>query len=202
MDEVKKKILDAALKTFSIDGYSGSTTKKIAEEANVAEVTLFRKFKSKENLLLEVLSHNKATLSTMDMVSKIDMNNDIRSQLTTIISNILNSSQNDYEFNKFTMMFSILIQESLRNPKIEDILVTFVKDKIDFFKEFFDYQLNNNNIREVDTRMLSFILISFILTRVIFKSFFSKKIQESLLDDPTKQINPFVDILINGIVQK
>lgn len=202
MDEVEKRILDAALKIFSIDGYSGSTTKKIAEEANVAEVTLFRKFKSKDNLLLEVLIHNKTTLATMDMISKIDINSDIEKQLKTIINNILKKSKDDAEFNKFLMTLSILIQESTRNSEIKSILVTFIMEKINFFKEFFDYQINAHNIRELDTRMLAFIFISFIMTRVLFKSFFSEQIQENLLGQPNEQIEPFVDILINGITTK
>lgn len=202
MDEVEKRILDAALKIFSIDGYSGSTTKKIAEEANVAEVTLFRKFKSKDNLLLEVLIHNKTTLATMNMISKIDINSDIEKQLKTIINNILKKSKDDAEFNKFLMTLSILIQESTRNPEIKSILVTFIMEKINFFKEFFDYQINAHNIRELDTRMLAFIFISFIMTRVLFKSFFSEQIQENLLGQPNEQIEPFVDILINGITTK
>jgi len=44
-----QNILDAALKVFSTEGYAGATTRKIAQEANVTEVTLFRKFQSKEN---------------------------------------------------------------------------------------------------------------------------------------------------------
>ena len=50
-DNTNIRILDAALKIFSSKGYSGATTREIAHEANVNEVTIFRKFKSKEKLV-------------------------------------------------------------------------------------------------------------------------------------------------------
>ena len=62
----EQRILDAALKVFASEGYTGATTRRIAEEANVAEVTLFRKFQSKENLLREVLIKNRAAFSSLD----------------------------------------------------------------------------------------------------------------------------------------
>jgi AcrR family transcriptional regulator len=54
-DRTRERILDAALDTFSKDGIRGATTRKIAQKARVNEVTLFRHFKSKEQLLGAVL---------------------------------------------------------------------------------------------------------------------------------------------------
>ncbi len=52
----KDRILKAALQLFSRNGFTAATTKDIAKEASVAEVTLFRHFPSKEILLQEVMS--------------------------------------------------------------------------------------------------------------------------------------------------
>ncbi|MBV8226289.1 MAG: helix-turn-helix transcriptional regulator, partial [Verrucomicrobia bacterium] len=54
-DRTRQRILDAALHTFSKDGIRGATTRKIAQKARVNEVTLFRHFRSKEQLLGAVL---------------------------------------------------------------------------------------------------------------------------------------------------
>jgi AcrR family transcriptional regulator len=51
----RDKILEAALKLFSQKGFLGATTREIAREAEVAEVTLFRHFPSKEALFEEVI---------------------------------------------------------------------------------------------------------------------------------------------------
>jgi len=51
----RERILDAAARTFSLEGIQGATTRQIARQAGVNEVTLFRHFKSKEQLLGAVL---------------------------------------------------------------------------------------------------------------------------------------------------
>jgi TetR/AcrR family transcriptional regulator len=57
-DKTEQKILDAALKVFSEKGYTGATTRVIAQESGFSELTLFRKFKTKENLFNMVLLQN------------------------------------------------------------------------------------------------------------------------------------------------
>lgn len=49
------RILEAAYKCFSEKGYLGATTREIAKNAGVSEVTLFRYFRSKKELFSEVL---------------------------------------------------------------------------------------------------------------------------------------------------
>jgi AcrR family transcriptional regulator len=51
----RQRLLDAAAHVFARDGLNGATTRAIAREAGVNEVTLFRLFQSKENLLAAVV---------------------------------------------------------------------------------------------------------------------------------------------------
>lgn len=51
----RERIVQSALKLFSLQGITATTTKEIAEQAGVNEVTLFRQFGSKQGLLLAVL---------------------------------------------------------------------------------------------------------------------------------------------------
>jgi AcrR family transcriptional regulator len=55
MKETSQRILEAALKVFSRDGISGATTREIARVAKVNEVTLFRYFKNKNELLRQAV---------------------------------------------------------------------------------------------------------------------------------------------------
>jgi AcrR family transcriptional regulator len=48
---VRERILEAALREFAESGSRGATTRRIAEAAGVNEVTLFRRFGSKDALL-------------------------------------------------------------------------------------------------------------------------------------------------------
>jgi AcrR family transcriptional regulator len=55
--EIRNKILDAALHVFAETGYRGATTRRIAQIADVNEVTLFRHFGSKEELIRAAVQH-------------------------------------------------------------------------------------------------------------------------------------------------
>ena len=52
-DLTRQRILDAAEKVFTRDGFQGATTREIAREAQVNEVTLFRHFRTRDELLRE-----------------------------------------------------------------------------------------------------------------------------------------------------
>lgn len=52
--DTTSRILLASIELFGKQGYHGTTTRAIAERAGVAELTLFRRFKTKENLAREL----------------------------------------------------------------------------------------------------------------------------------------------------
>jgi AcrR family transcriptional regulator len=54
----RQRLLDAAARVFARDGLAGATTRAIAREAGVNEVTLFRHFQTKEGLLSAVVGEN------------------------------------------------------------------------------------------------------------------------------------------------
>jgi AcrR family transcriptional regulator len=56
MKNTEDRILVAATRVFAEEGVSGATTRKIALAAKVNEVTLFRHFKTKEELLRQVIA--------------------------------------------------------------------------------------------------------------------------------------------------
>ncbi|MDB6137855.1 MAG: transcriptional regulator, TetR family [Verrucomicrobiaceae bacterium] len=77
----RDRLLAAASEVFSREGLQGATTRVIAREAGVSEVTLFRLFENKEKLLAEVLAHVCSALSGT-LAAKGDWSNDLRADLT------------------------------------------------------------------------------------------------------------------------
>jgi len=57
MEKTSQRILEAATRVFAREGVSGATTREIARLAEVNEVTLFRYFKNKNELLRQVILH-------------------------------------------------------------------------------------------------------------------------------------------------
>lgn len=57
---VRDQLLQAAAKVYAEAGYRGATTRRIAAEAGVNEITLFRHFGSKDSLLREAIARSHA----------------------------------------------------------------------------------------------------------------------------------------------
>jgi AcrR family transcriptional regulator len=64
-DLTNNRILAAAEMVFSRDGFQGATTREIARQAGVNEVTLFRHFHSREELLAATLQHGCAAYDAL-----------------------------------------------------------------------------------------------------------------------------------------
>jgi AcrR family transcriptional regulator len=62
--DVRDALIDAALKVFADVGTRGATTRRIAQQADVNEVTLFRHFKSKDDLLHAALQEFSRRIQT------------------------------------------------------------------------------------------------------------------------------------------
>jgi len=60
--KTRDRLLKAAIEVFSTEGIVGATTREIARVAGVNEVTLFRHFQSKEQLLGAVAEHITALI--------------------------------------------------------------------------------------------------------------------------------------------
>ena len=59
MDETSQKIIDATMSLIRDKGYVATTTKDIARLAEVNECTLFRKFESKKDIVLQGVAQEK-----------------------------------------------------------------------------------------------------------------------------------------------
>jgi AcrR family transcriptional regulator len=71
--DTQERILDAALDLFSRHGFHATTTRRIANQASVNEVTLFRLFKSKMDLFHQVLAIVRSRGFDADRLLAIDL---------------------------------------------------------------------------------------------------------------------------------
>jgi AcrR family transcriptional regulator len=79
-DLTRRRILEAAEKVFSRDGFQGATTREIAREAQVNEVTLFRHFRTRDDLLRETILYR--TIAPEELLnSKASWKSDLPGQL-------------------------------------------------------------------------------------------------------------------------
>ncbi|MDQ6831124.1 MAG: TetR/AcrR family transcriptional regulator [Gemmatimonadota bacterium] len=58
--DIRQKLLRATARVYAETGYRGATTRRIAQEAGVNEITLFRHFGSKDALIKEALDQGES----------------------------------------------------------------------------------------------------------------------------------------------
>jgi TetR/AcrR family transcriptional regulator len=193
----EQRILDAALKVFASEGYTGATTRRIAEEANVAEVTLFRKFHSKENLLKEVLIKNRASFSTLDNSFRTKKDADLEVELCILGKNISNIMRDKKRDGKYRMFMFMLFEEGRRRPEVADILSSVFQINIARLSEYFGMQIKNGKMREVNPRSAALAFISYFAHVSLLTGVFG----DSFLANSDEEIERFVDIFTNGILK-
>jgi len=115
VEETMERILEAAAQVIADQGYAGATTKEIAEAAGVNEVTLFRHFGSKKNLLLAVVQRFSG-VSGMESALAEQLTGDYRQDLTLIGRSFLEM------MNQNRKSILVTIAESQRLPEIREVI--------------------------------------------------------------------------------
>lgn len=107
--ETRDRLLKAAIEVFSTAGYVGATTREIARVANVSEVTLFRHFQSKEQLLKDVAQHVTA-IRAEAFNSPDEWTYDLRRDLLHY------AKLHDDMLEEYEALFRMFIGEAQRHP--------------------------------------------------------------------------------------
>ncbi|WP_255558813.1 TetR/AcrR family transcriptional regulator [Horticoccus luteus] len=80
----RQRLLDAAARVFARDGLSRATTREIAREAGVNEVTLFRHFQTKDGLISAVVGENFAESGAAPVGALPAPTDDLRADLENL----------------------------------------------------------------------------------------------------------------------
>jgi len=198
----EQRILEAALKVFASEGYTGATTRKIAEEANVAEVTLFRKFKSKENLLKEVLNNNRSVFSSLDFLFQIHNDVDLETELRILGKNVAKAIKDRKKDNKTHMFMHMLFEEGRRRPEVAEALLSFLQMNIQPLSEYFELQIKNGKMRNLNSRSAALTFVSyFVYTSLLRDVLGDSFLGNNFLGNSDEEIERFIDIFTNGITK-
>lgn len=189
----RDKIVETALRLFSSEGYLGATTREIAREAGVAEVTLFRHFPSKEKLFEETLKTNSFLPELRELLPEI-MDMPYESALRVIAKRFLDTLMRRKEIIK------IMQVEMQRYPqKIHKIYHAFTDEVFKVLALYFSDMQKKGVLREFDTEFAA---------RAFFGMFFAYFNLEELLmrkkyrdNGIEAAIKAYVDIFAKGTVK-
>ena len=77
-----EQIFRAVIQVVSERGYAGAATKQMAEAAGVSEVTLFRKYENKANLVKQAISH---IVAHSDFANSAQYTGDVHADLLRVV---------------------------------------------------------------------------------------------------------------------
>jgi AcrR family transcriptional regulator len=192
MKDIDQRIQHAAVREFCRMGYAGATTRKIAETAGVNEVTLFRRFKSKESILRTSITRLRDTsLQAIDSVFVSEQAEDVRTCLRDLGRSIMRLMKDEEE------LIFLLISEGRRNPTIAKSLSPIPQAVFKRLAVYFEKQIKLGKMRSInpDTAALTYISFPF------FTSLASGILSDILERDDEKAFDGFVDIFTNGILK-
>lgn len=194
MSEItRKKILETALKLFSQKGYLGATTKEIAKEAGIAEVTLFRYFPSKEALFGEVINCYSFLPTLKEILEKIEKE-PYEKALKFIAQEFIKVLESKKD------LIKIMHSELQRYPEeIKVIHENIIENTINLLSEYFKNLQQRGILRKFDS-----ILAARAFLGMFFSYFYAKEIKECLnlkKEDTREIVDAYVDIFLRGTLK-
>jgi TetR/AcrR family transcriptional regulator len=193
-----EEILKAAMKTIVREGYDGATTKLIADEAGINEVTLFRKFHSKENILQAVIMQQRdnALQALTSAFLGRGVHEDDKGNAPRIATTLTELGYRLIEFMKTRMdLMILLISEGRRKPSVAKVISSIPQDMIVQLRKLFEEQMRLKKIRDVDPQLAAVTFLGFLFYYSLMKELFNDKV----IKENKGILDGFVDIFLNGI---
>lgn len=180
-NETSKKIMKVALKLFSEQGYYPTTTKQIAEETGVNELTIFRHFGSKSNLF-QATTEEYIVDSKIDLILKDTEDLSFEESMSLITNRIYKLFIQNTKLYKVQMKLSDNEKDFVK-LKLSRKIISVLKD---YFKE-----LKENNKIKGEPEIMAVTLINSLLgafTIEILGDYTVSNIKwEELVEEHTKQ---------------
>ncbi len=186
-------MLKATLKLISEKGYLGATTREIAQEAGVTELTLFRHFGSKERLFEELLKSYTFLPKLKELIPELDGLSS-EDALTTIATRYL------LALKERKPMIKIMYSEVTIYPeKIRNVYNKFIDEMRATLAAYFETLqtkgiLRKNVAPEMAARVFLWILFSYFRSEEIMRPAGMKK---NVME---KSVQDIIDIFTRGVV--
>jgi TetR/AcrR family transcriptional repressor of uid operon len=154
--EVKGKIVESALITFSRYGYDKTRMDDIAEAAKVSKGTLYLYFRSKEELFYAISETNILRLKDQLATLMATRKEELVSNAEKFYENFHNETGQIFD-----RVFFEIIAESARNPKLKRMLYEHRLRIIDIVTEYLNSQVEKDLFaKDVDIKAISVGLVS------------------------------------------
>jgi AcrR family transcriptional regulator len=202
-DERRAQILRAAVELFSRKGFTGTTTKELAQAVGVSEAMLFRHFASKDELYAAILDdkicregdgEGRFPWESDETIREAMEKKDDFTVFYTMASRALEKHQTDPGFMRL-MLFSALENHDLA----ERFFIDFVTRIYKFLGDYIELRQKDGAMREVNPRIVVRAFMGMMIHHSLNNILWDRKrhVLNITNDEAAKN---FANILLHGIL--
>jgi len=189
----RDRVLSAALEVFGRKGFNGATTREIARQAGVNEVTLFRYFGSKEALFASVIEERSPLVQIRRTIS-IDADTSIDDLLIHNVKAVLEALR----ANKH--LYMVLLGDAWRIPKTRAMINDLaIQRGMSLVSGFIEAQMEVGRLRKMDPvlagrALMGMVQLYFLMNELLL----DRKIDP---EEDERVVRGFVSIFLDGTRQ-
>jgi AcrR family transcriptional regulator len=191
-DETRQRILRAAAQVFAEAGYARATTRALAAEAGVNEVTLFRHFGNKQNIFAAVIEQFGGPAVTTALESQLT--GEYRQDLLTIGRQLLRLLLERKD------ALRLMLCEATHFPEVQEVMVQNPRQIRLMLAGYLRQQIERGQVRPLHPEVMA---------QAFLGMFFSYAIATGLLEDSLEPelstqdlLAQFVDIFVTGTIEQ
>ncbi len=144
--DTKDKICEAAFELFCANGIRATSTREIAKAADINEVTLFRHFGCKENLIVEAVRRKLPPENAPRI--ELTLDKPIGEVLKLLFDTIQSKVMDDAE------VILLISRNAHHFPQLIDILNEVREPSMKTIRVYFENQMELGKIRKMDSSVL------------------------------------------------
>lgn len=186
--DTRERLLDAAQRLYATRGSRGMTTRAVASEAGVNELTLFRNFTNKKGLLA-AMTARLAEVPFVDRTLGEANTGDLRQDLLHIATGMHENAR--------TMLPFILraLAEAIEHPEHVEMAAARPKAALMRLTAFFSRRMQTGEVRAGDPLLMAHAFVSMVLSRVLLGPLYA-----GMVDHPEPEVmQTFVTVFLRGV---
>jgi AcrR family transcriptional regulator len=192
-EQTRTRILRAAQKLFSRQGYDGTTTRDLASAAGLAEGTIFRHFPTKKAILIEVATQGWVEILT-DLLTELSEMGSYKAVAQVMQRRMLNLRENGD-------MLRVCFMEAQFHPELRDrIQAEIIVKMTEVAEAFFQTAMDKGVYRQMNPRIVAQVFLGMFT----IAGFSQNTILEegASLKDTQEMAEGLADIFLNGVLPR
>jgi AcrR family transcriptional regulator len=193
-DERRRKIIQAAMYVFSRSGFSGATTRKIAQKAGISEAMIYSHFKDKEDLYSAIIDQKMQESEPLYYPLDAMRKKDDERVFETIVSNFMQRYSED------TTFLRLLLFSALEGHELAGMFVAGpVRRFFEFLAEYMRKRIDEEAFKPVNPEIASRCLVGMVHYFVLLKKIYCDETLQSI--ELNETIETMINIFCRGLLK-